>query len=190
MKNNQLQSKIEGLQNSYYANNKKNTFFKKQQKYDCAQQVSNNLNLNELLQNTIFRINNTNHIFFHYPTFKSFAYPDNFSTIVNYFIDMCLTLPKNYDGIFLHINWKGYTVSSHHRYTLLYEMFIDIGRQRGFELENILHKLTLYNPPSMLKQIEPLLRPIISPGVIQKIEIKKREESDQLIQNLFDSLKE
>ena len=48
MKNNQLQSKIEGLQNSYYANNKKNTFFKKQQKYDCAQQVSNNLNLNEL----------------------------------------------------------------------------------------------------------------------------------------------
>jgi len=69
-------------------------------------------------------------------------------------------------------------------------MFIDIGRQRGFELENILHKLILYNPPNMLKQIEPLLRPIISPGVIQKIEIKKREESEQLIQNLFDSLKE
>lgn len=190
MKNNQLQSKIEDLQNNYYSQNKKNTFFKKQQKYDCAETVSNNLNLNELLKNTIFRINNTNHIYFHYPTFKTFAYPDNFTTIVNYFIDMCFVIIKKYDSIFLHVNWKGYTVSSHQRYTLLYDMFIDIGRYRNFDLEIVLDKLILYHPPSMLQQIEPLIRPIISPGIIKKIEIKKREESDLLIKNLFDSLKE
>lgn len=190
MKNNGLTSKIEQLQNSYYSENKKKTIFKKQQKYDCAENVTKNLNITELLQNTIFRIHNSNHIFFHYPTFKSFAYPDNFSIIVNHFIDLCFEILKEHEGIYLNVNWKGYTVSSHTRYSQLYEMFIDIGRQRNFELETILQKLYLYNPPSMLKQIEPLIRPIIAPGIIKKIHIYKKEESEQLIKNLFDSLKE
>lgn len=189
MNKNELQNKIKNLQDTYYQNNQKNTFFKNKQKYDCANTITQEINIDTLLQNTLFFINNSNHLFFHYPTFKTFANPNNFETIVHYFINICFEKLKSYDKIFLHVNWKGYTVSSHQRYVGLYTLFIDIGKDRYFELENILDRLLVYNPPAMMEQITNLFRPFISPGIINKIELVDKKNSDNEIQNLFDSLK-
>ena len=54
MNKNDLQDKIKNLQDTYYQNNKKNTFFKNKQKYDCAETITQQVNINTLLQNTIF----------------------------------------------------------------------------------------------------------------------------------------
>tara|TARA_B100000886_G_scaffold332246_1_gene284737 strand:- start:349 stop:921 length:573 start_codon:yes stop_codon:yes gene_type:complete len=189
MNKNELQDKIKNLQDTYYQNNKKNTFFKNKQKYDCAETITQQVNIDTLLQNTLFFIHNSNHLFFHYPTFKTFANPNNFENIVHYFINICFEKLKSYDKILLHVNWKGYTISSHQRYVDLYTLFINIGRIRNFELENILDRLLVYNPPAMMEQITNLFRPIIAPAIINKIELVDKKNSDDEIQNLFDSLK-
>jgi len=189
MDENNLQDKIKELQTSYYNENKKNSIFKKRQKYDCAQTVTTNLDILELLKNTIFSISGSNHIFFHYPTFKTFAYPEIFGTVVNFFIDLCFDIFKSHNCIYLHINWQGYTVSSHQRYTGLYDLFIAIGKKRQFDLEQVLERLILYNPPNMLEQISTLIKPIIAPGILEKIDIISKNDSDFKIKQLFDSLK-
>ena len=63
-----------------------------------------------------------------------------------------------------------------------YTLFINIGRNRNFELENILDRLLVYNPPAMMEQITNLFRPIIAPGIINKIELVNKTNSDDEIQ--------
>ena len=52
--------KIESARNEYYTENQKNIFFKKQQKFDCAETITNNIDIDAIIpfifkveQNTI-----------------------------------------------------------------------------------------------------------------------------------------
>ena len=52
--------KIESARNEYYTENQKNIFFKKQQKFDCAETITNNIDIDAIMpfifkveQNTI-----------------------------------------------------------------------------------------------------------------------------------------
>jgi hypothetical protein len=76
--------RINELTSQYYSDNKKNMFFKSNQKMECASVVSNQIGINELIQNTIFLIPDTNSVFMDYTVFKTYATPDNYPKIVNY----------------------------------------------------------------------------------------------------------
>lgn len=184
---NNMEDQIKKLQDKYYSSNKKNTFFKNKQKHQCADLVSTQIDMRTLLHNTVYVIPNTNHIYFHYPIFKTFANPNNFESIVHYFMNICNEERKKYNKLNLHINWVGYTISSHQRYSQLYSMFINIGKNSNFMLDDFLDKLYLYNPPSMLEQIGTLLAPLISPTVIDKVEIIPKQESGNRLKELFNS---
>ena len=41
--------KIESARNEYYTENQKNTFFKKQQKFDCAETITNNIDIDAIM---------------------------------------------------------------------------------------------------------------------------------------------
>ena len=187
MKEDNLLEKVKNLQDDYYKENKKNTFFKKAQKYECAKTVSTNLDVITLLKNTMYFLPNSTDLYFHYPLFKTFANPENFETIVMYFVNLCKNFLQEVGTFNLHINWVGYTISAHQRYMPLYDLFIRLGRAHNFALEYSLKNLYLYNPPNVLDQIEVLIRPIIAPGIQKKIKIISKSESQTHLTNLFNS---
>tara|TARA_Y100000992_G_scaffold118920_1_gene77959 strand:- start:2159 stop:2731 length:573 start_codon:yes stop_codon:yes gene_type:complete len=187
MKEDDLLEKVKNLQDDYYKENKKNTFFKKAQKYECAKTVSTNLDVITLLKNTMYFLPNSTDLYFHYPLFKTFANPENFETIVMYFVNLCKKFLEEVGTFNLHINWVGYTISAHQRYMPLYDLFIKLGRANNFALEYSLKNLYLYNPPNVLDQIEVLIRPIIAPGIQKKIKIISKSESQKHLTNLFNS---
>ena len=47
--------KIELARNEYYTENQKNTFFKKQQKFDCAETITNNIDIDKFHDYNTFR---------------------------------------------------------------------------------------------------------------------------------------
>ena len=188
MDENDLLSKVKSLQNEYYKENQKKTFFKKAQKYDCAKTVSTNMDVIKLLESTMYFIPNSRNLYFHYPLFKTFAYPENFETIVMYFIKICKQFLNEQGTFDLHINWIGYTISAHQRYMPLYDLFIKLGRANNFALEYSINNLYLYNPPNVLDQIEVLIRPIIAPGIQKKIKIISKADSPTVLDHLFNSL--
>ena len=48
MQNENLLDKLNNLKDTYYQNNTKNTFFKNKQKKNCAEMISNSINMNTL----------------------------------------------------------------------------------------------------------------------------------------------
>ena len=51
MEQDDILNKINGAKEQFYSGNQKNSFFKKQQKFDCATSIMSNLNETEVLSN-------------------------------------------------------------------------------------------------------------------------------------------
>jgi len=119
LKDNNLINEIKEFQNNYYSVNKKNFFFKKQQKIDCATEISEKCDINTLLNNSVFIIPNTNSIFFDYTIFKVFANPANYNNIINHInhlINYCIQYFERYN---VHINLSSFTITAYERYKKL-----------------------------------------------------------------------
>ena len=74
---------MEKYKEEYLKKNGKNTLFKKNQKIDCAKEMSQKFSLEDMIRRTIFNIPNTNRIVFDYNAYKLYAHPDNFDTIID-----------------------------------------------------------------------------------------------------------
>ena len=70
---NSILEKIDSLKNNYYTENKKNTFFKSGQKFDCANTIVQQMNKTDLF-NSIIRINE-NQLLVNYTMFKTIIHP-------------------------------------------------------------------------------------------------------------------
>jgi hypothetical protein len=75
---NNLLDDLEKYKSSYYSENKKNVFFKKDQKMDMASKIATEFNLDDLIRKTIYIIPGTNQIYFDYNVFKMYAHPTNY----------------------------------------------------------------------------------------------------------------
>ena len=73
---------IKQLQSNFYSNTDKHIFFKNNQKKQCAAEISNQMNLPELMNATMYIIPDTNKVFFNYTVFKLYANPQNYDDIV------------------------------------------------------------------------------------------------------------
>jgi len=68
-----LANKLEKFKEQYYQENKKNTFFTKSQKKDCAEKITQHFSVDQLLQNSIYVKESV--LFFDYPIIKRFLHP-------------------------------------------------------------------------------------------------------------------
>ena len=71
---------IKRIQDGYYSVSKKTMFNKKELKNNCAELITQNISLNELLSKTIYIIPDTNKVFVDYTIFKTFATPSSIKT--------------------------------------------------------------------------------------------------------------
>jgi hypothetical protein len=169
--------KIAELQNSYYDQNKKNTFFKNNQKLKCAEVVVGNIDMSELLHNCCFHIPHSNKIFYNYQVFKTFAQPDNYEIIIDYIIHLMQQILTHHSQFEVHVNIQSFTVSAAQRYKDCILLFLQKCNDHILEFSDKLSVLKVYFSPSSIETIKPILMPLIPPQVKSKMMIFDKESS-------------
>ena len=179
-----LLEKMNEIQNKYYDNNSKNSFFKKSQKMDCAKEVCKTLDLNEMIAKTIYVIPDTNIIYMDYTIFKLYANPDNFDVIIQHIINTCRYLVTYYNSFEVFINLDSFTVSAAERYKGLIKKYCDSCLTENTDFATLMVKLNILNTPSVIEMIVKIIKPVIDKGVVEKVSFKKKEESKDLIDTI------
>jgi hypothetical protein len=185
---NELLDQMSKFKEDYYSQNTKNTFFKKNQKFDLAKQVSLSFDINMLLQKTGYIIPGTQHIYFDYTVFKSFANEDNYNLIVNYILNLFQTCITNHGEYIVHVNLDTFTVSAAERYKNLITLFNECClSNKTIEYSKLLKFWKIYYTPSVIDMITKILKTVLEPEIIQKIIFVSKKESDEKLQKLFES---
>lgn len=186
---NDLVNRIKEFQESYYSKNKKNVFFKKNQKLDCATEVCNAFPLEYLISQSIYGIPNTNKIFFDYTIFKLFANKNNFSQIVD---NIFILLKKSFDSFEsyeLYINLDSFTVSALERYKEVIKEFVDRCITYDTKYADKMKQLYICNVPKTFDAIIKGIKPFMEKSVYEKLKLCDDNASEQAIK-LFHSYRD
>ncbi len=171
--------KIKETQTDYYSTHTKHKIFKSAQKNACAAHVTNKISLDQMINCTVFNIPNTNIIYYNYLVFKTYGTNEIAEVIYKHMVNVIDRILSTYASFEFHINLKSFSVSACHRYRV---MIIGSLETNQIFTEK-LSKLVIYNTPSIINQITPLLYHSVKP-ILHKIEYVK-EKSDERIAALF-----
>jgi hypothetical protein len=177
-------NKILSIQEDFYNQNKKNHFFKKNQKIDCAKEICKKIDVYEMIADSICVIPQTNKIYIDYPIFKLYANPDNFDIIITHIINTCRYLVTYYKNFEVYINLQGLTVSAVERYKDIIKKYVSCCLNENTDFALLMTKLHILNSPSVIEMIVKIVKPIIDQNVVEKVCFYKKEESSQIIKTL------
>jgi len=176
----ELEREIEKVKGEFYTENGgKNTFFKKQQKYDCAKQVVNQIPLDVLLNRTCYIINGTNIVHIDYPILKSYASPEIFETISEYIINNFQNVKNVYGKLEIALNFDGFTVSAAERYKSLIEVFCQKCFQKNTGFSPVVTQFLVYNSPNGIDAIRHIVLPFMEENVKAKLVVASKKESSE-----------
>jgi hypothetical protein len=167
LENNDILDRINALKNNYYCENKKNLFFKKDQKFDCAQIITQQFNTNELFKNIL--LINQNKLCFNYTLFKTVVYPGNYMDFIKYIFitnDEILETYSEYDII---CDLKGLTMTGVERYKGFLTLLSNEGLANGKNFLQKLGHIFILNPPFMISNIAKIILPVLDKIVQEKI---------------------
>lgn len=180
----ELQREIEQVQDDYYADHGKNTFFKKQQKFDCAKQVSSHIPL-ELLLNQYCRVlPNTQMVYIDYPFMKTFASPEIFDIMSDHIFQLFLMAKDAFGTLDVHLNLDGFTVSAAERYKQIVISFCDKCLRNNTGFSTIIDRFMIYNTPATIDHIKPLFMPFMLEDVKRKAQLISKRDSEPLLREL------
>jgi len=182
---NSFLSKIEQLKDDYYDTNGKNIIFKKSQKTECAKQISNNIDIELLIKNTLFIVPNTNKIYFSYEIFKLYANDDNYEIIKNNLLSLVQLCIHNFSNFELHMNINSFTVSGCERHKKFVILLTQQCLQEKKNYSFLLTKFYVYYTPITISNIIQIVTPLIDPVVRPKFVLYSKSESDDLLKNLL-----
>lgn len=176
----ELEREIEKAKTEFYSESGgKNTFFKKQQKYDCAKQVVNKISIDILLRQTCSIIDNTNCVHIDYPLLKTYASPEIFDTIADYIIMNFQQIKDTYGNLQVFLNFDGFTVSAAERYKKLIEVFCMKCFQRNTGFAPVVLQFVVYNSPNVIDAIKHIVLPFMEENVKAKLCVVSKKDSDE-----------
>jgi len=164
-------NKINAMKSDYYAANTKNILFKNKQKFDCAQQILQNIDL-EALFRTIIRVVDQNKIHVDYNIFKTVMNPSIYMDLIYYIFkvnDKILEISNSYD---VYIDMKGLTMTAVERYKDFVSLLSEQGKVNGKNFLEKLNHVYIVNPPFMISNIGKILLPLMDKIVKDKIVIQ------------------
>lgn len=182
---NSFLDKIGKLQEEYYSNHTKNTFFKSNQKMDCAVAVSQNHNIDELLSKTAYILPNTNRVFFDYTVFKLYANPANYIIIITHVLSLFRHCIETYGSYEAHVYMKTFSVSAAERYKNMIKCFWEECFKTQIEYSTKIIVMYIYHTPSMVDTISALLLPFVEKTVHERIVMVSKKDSDAKLAILF-----
>jgi len=177
--------KINELKDEYYSTHSKNTFFKKSQKMECAKYISDSVDLNTLIDSTIFVVPNTNTIYIDYTVFKLYGTPENYDQIIDHIMNTFKYIISYFSCYEVYVNLDTFTVSSAERYKEIIRSFCNKCLNDNTKFGELLSKFHILNTPSVMELIIKIFKPFVDPLVINKIQFYKKEESAEIITTRF-----
>lgn len=175
-----LEREIEKAKGEFYSESGgKNTFFKKQQKYDCAKQVVSKVSLEVLLRQSCRIIENTNCVHIDYPILKTFASPDIFDSISDYIILNFQHIKDTYGQLQVFLNLDGFTVSAAERYKGLIETFCMKCFQKNTGFAPVVLLFVVYNSPNVIDAIKHIVLPFMEENVKAKLLVVPKKDSEK-----------
>ena len=166
-----MMATIKSLQEQYYKNNNKNSFFKRTQKYECADLVSNKVGIDTMLEKCIYVFDN-NKIFINYLIFKMFANPNNYHDISVFLVNNINDCIQKYKTFEIHINLDSLTISAIERHRQVIMGVAEHGQNNGYD--KYLTNMELYNTPSFITTTTSILSSFISPKVTELVQIHNK----------------
>ena len=176
MSNDNLANDLEKFKSKYYDDNKKNVFFKKDQKMDLANKVCTEFDINQLIHKTIYIIFGTNKIYVDYTLFKLYANPSVFESIITHVQDLSMRCIQEYGVFECHLNIDTFTVTAAERYQNIIHMFCNQPLD-GFDYTRVMTNLFVYNVPSSIDVISKILLKFVDPTVKAKIVAYNKAET-------------
>jgi len=172
-----LLNKVEELKETFFENNKKNMLFKKSQKDDCAKYISDNIDINLLIEKTVYIIPNTNIITIDYPVFKLFANDLNYTKIIDHIMNLFDYAIKYYKIFEVNFNLDSFTVSAAERYIPAVKEFCNRCLIKSTLYSEAMVAFRILNTPSVMDMIITILKPFAEKTVIQKLMLLKKEDT-------------
>ena len=181
----ELEKEIEKVKDEFYTNSGgKNTFFKKQQKFDCAKQIVDKIPLDVLLKNTCYILGNTNCVHIDYTVLKQFASPEIYETISDYIIMNFQYIKDNHATLEVFFNLDTFTISSAERYRGLIETFCLKCFQRNTGFSTVVSKFVVYNSPNAIESIRHIVMPFMEENVKSKMAILLKKDSNDYVRRI------
>lgn len=167
-----IQKQIESLQKKYYNENNKNSFFKNNQKKDLAKTITQKISIDDLMKKSVYTIPATNVVFIDYPILKTFLCEDVYEYSINYLLQEYQNNIDKYGNYEVSVNLHGFTVSAAQRYQKGIILFTHKCNESNTKYSEIMTKMTILNPPSMIESIQKFLKPFMDPIIFNKIIIQ------------------
>jgi hypothetical protein len=155
--------KIESARNEYYTENQKNTFFKKQQKFNCAETITNNIDIDAILP-FMFKVDQNN-IQFNYNIFKTVASPAVYMKMATYLLQLTEEIINTHSRYNLHVDMAGLTMSAIERYKGFVSLVSGEGLKNGKGLLKHLEFVHIFNPPTFVEYLCSIVIPIVDPAI-------------------------
>ena len=166
----ELEKEIERMQSEFYTENGgKNVFFKKAQKYECANQISQKIPIKVLLESGCYILNDSNYVFIDYKKFKTFLTPNNYNDAIDHIIEKLEYIKSKFVDVNVLLDLDGFTVSAAERYKSLIQQFCDRCFTDGYGCTDILQNFTIYNCPAVFDTIKSIILPLIDDLTKSKI---------------------
>jgi hypothetical protein len=177
--------KIEKLKHDFLSNEGKHTFFKKSQKMECAQKISQAFDLNEMIRKTIYIVPGSNKFIFDYRVFKLYAHPQNYDAIVNYVISQYDIILLKFDSFETNVILDSFTISAAERYKEAIKLFCNKCMSAETKYSKLINRMNIFYTPSMFESISTLLKPFIDKNVIERIFLFSKTDSHEMLKKLY-----
>ena len=156
-----LEEQLAAYKQKYYDSNKKNTFFKKSQKMDCAKEVSQNFSLQQLLDNSVYVVENTNYIYIDYPLIKQYLCPDTYDTISDHILKLNTSILEKNKFFNIRVDLKTFSVTAAQRYSDLIKRFCSLYLNTTDD-SNSIERIEILNRPAIMEVLFKMFNGFIS----------------------------
>ena len=181
-----LENEIDKLKEEFYSSSTKNIFFKKSQKFECANQIMTRLPIEALLHKTcrLILTDANKIIYIDYPIFKSYATPEMFDIISDYIIQVFRDFRSKYGYLEVIVNLDTFTISAFERYKHIIKIFCDKCFQQQNEFSKSLTMFSICNVPNTFDSIKRAISPFMLEEVRSKIRLFGKVESEPVLLSL------
>ena len=174
-----FRERISSIQSQYYNNYNKKCFLKNNQKLDCASYLCQHIDINELIEHTVYYIPFTNNLVYDYTIFKHYANPEMYTYFNNHFINLFQYGIDTFETVNLYIQIETFTISAFDRYRNAILQLIDM-IPYGWILK--CDSITLFNCPSMIEHIMNMLYLLLDKqtkaNLLPRLTLLKKDDSN------------
>jgi hypothetical protein len=181
-----MEEELSKIQREFYSSQSKRMFLTKTQKKECAEYIAQKMSLEELMQNTVYVIKNTNYVLIDYPVFKQYMISAHYASFIQYVLHTINKVIEEYGTYEMHINLSSFSVSAVEKYYVMIHTFYDICCQPKNELiVGRLSNIHIYHTPIMIHVIKTMLSKLNVESINGKTHFYTKDESPELLKRLM-----